>query len=83
MAGVNFGSKGASAVRMIVRSEVPARIEIVPDDTDGMPAAVLDIPACEGDKEIRTELPTPLTGTHDLYFRFTESGTSLIEWQFK
>ena len=83
VAGVGFGSEGASSVRVVVRSEVPAGIEIVPDSVDGEPAAVLRIPACEEDTEFTVDLLSALTGTHDLYFRFTESGTALLEWQFR
>ena len=82
-AGADFGSTGASAVRLLVRSEVPARIEIVPDTADGTPAVVLEIPASEEDTEINGEIPGSISGIHDLYFRFTESGVSLLEWQFE
>ncbi len=83
VAGVDFGETGAGSVRMSVRSEVPAKIEIMTDREDSEPAAVLEIPACDEDTEITAELPAPLSGTHDLYFRFTESGTALLEWQFR
>ena len=82
-AGADFGSTGASAVRLLVRSEVPARVEIIPDSADGTPAAVLEIPACEGDTEIHGKIPGSMSGLHDLYFRFSESGVSLLEWQFE
>ena len=81
--GADFGSEGVSSVRMTVRSEVPAKIEILTDSENGEPAAVLEIPACERDTEITAELPAPLSGIHDLYFRFTESGTAVLEWQFR
>ena len=83
VAGAGFGEAGAESVRLTVRSEVPARIEIIPDSAEGEPAAVLEIPACETDTDVTAELSVPLAGTHDLYFRFSESGTALLEWQFQ
>ena len=68
---------------MTARSEVPARIEILPDNAEGEPAAVLEIPACDTDTEITAELTVSLSGMHDIYFRLTEDGTALLEWQFR
>ena len=81
-AGADFGEAGASSLRAVVRSEVPAKLEILTDSPEGEPAAVLEIPACEGDTEVTGALDAVLTGQHDLYFRFSESGCSLLEWQF-
>ena len=83
VAGADFGEEGAASVRVTVRSEVPARIEILPDSADGEPAAVIEIPACDTDTEATAELTELLTGKHDVYFRFSESGTALLEWQFR
>ena len=83
VAGADFGEAGASSVRLSVRSEVPGKIEIIPDSAGGEPAAVMEIQACETDMDVMAELPAPLAGMHDLYFRFTESGTALLEWQFQ
>ena len=82
-AGADFGPKGASFVRVTARSEVPARIEVIPDNAEGEPAAVLEIPACDTDTEITAELAVPLNGMHDIFFRLTERGTALLEWQFR
>ena len=82
VAGVDFGNTGAASVRMRVRSEKQSRIEIIPDDVGNTPAAVIEIPAGEGDLEVSTSLTEALTGLHDLYFRFAESGISLLEWEF-
>ena len=82
VAGAGFGTDGASSVRAIVRSEIPAKLEVLVDDPDGKPSAVLDIPVTEEDIELKASLNDLLTGCHDLYFRFTESGCSLLEWQF-
>ena len=81
-AGADFGENGASSVRATVRSETPAKIEILIGSDSAEPAAVLDIPACGTDTEVTADLPVPPAGIHDLYFRFTESGTALLEWQF-
>ena len=83
LAGVDLGDNGVSFIHMTVRSEVPAGIEILTDSENGEPAAVLGIPECEQDTEITAELPVPLSGIHDLYFRFTDSGISLLEWRFR
>ena len=81
--GADFGEEGASYVRVTVRSEMPSKIEILADSIGEKPVAVLEIPACGTDTEVAAKLPEPLTGTHDLYFRFTESDTMLLEWQFQ
>lgn len=83
LAGVDFGSEGASSVRLLARSEVPAKIEIIPDDLSEKPVAILEIPAAGTDTEIRADLATKMTGVHDLFFRFTERGTGLLEGQFQ
>ena len=82
VAGADFGKEGASSAQLLVRSEAPGQIEIVTDSSAGEPVALLEIPACAEDTEITAELPAKLAGTHDLYFRFSESGISLLEWQF-
>ena len=79
----DFGPQGAEAVRLQIRSEIPSEIEIIPDDPEGEPVAVLTVPACETDTEINGKLELPLTGTHNLYFRFSESGITMLEWQFQ
>ena len=83
VAGVDFGNEGASSVRMRVKSETASCIEILLDNTEGMPAAILDIPESETYTEITETLTEDFTGVHDLYFRFTESGIFLLEWQFQ
>ncbi len=83
VSGADFGDTGASSVCLTVRSEVPATIAILPDSDSSEPAAILEIPASETDMEVTAELPSVLNGTHDLYFRFSESGVALLEWQFR
>ena len=81
--GVEFGNDGAEAVRLCVRAEVPSRIEIVTDDPEAAALVTIEVAAVTEDTEVHAELPVRLNGTHDLYFRFTESGVSLLEWQFE
>jgi len=83
LSGVDFGDTGASSVRITARSEVPAKIEILTDSLDDRPAATMDIPAAAEDIEIQAAFQTKITGIHDLYFRFTERGTGITEWQFQ
>ena len=83
VAGVDFGLEGAFSVCITARSEVNSRIEILTDSADGNQVVILDVPSCEKETEFTAILPESLTGVHDLYFRFSESGTSLLEWQFQ
>ena len=82
VAGVDFGETGAGSVRLTVRSEVPGKIEILTDSDRGETAAAIEVPACGEDTDVTASFDQPLTGIHDLYFRFTESGTELLSWQF-
>ena len=68
---------------MTARSEKAARIEVIPDSLGNEPIATLEIPASETDTEVTVVPDQPLTGIHDIYFRFSETGTTLIEWQFE
>lgn len=83
VSGADFGGEGADSVQAVVRSEVPAKIEILTDSETSEPVATLEVPACEEDTEVTAELEEALKGTHNLYFRFTDSGISLLEWQFQ
>ena len=83
VSGADFGEKGAASVRVKVRSEKVARIEIIPDSIGNEPIATLEIPASETDTEVTVVPDQPLTGIHDIYFRFSETGTTLVEWQFE
>ena len=83
VSGTDFGPEGAEMLRMTVRSEVPARIDLLADGMEGDPVISVEIPACETDTEAAAELTASLRGKHDLYFRFSESGISLLEWEFK
>lgn len=83
VSGADFGPEGAKTLRMTVRSEIPARIGIRIDGMEGETMLVSDIPACESDTEISAELPKALKGMHDLYFCFSDSGISLLEWRFE
>ena len=79
-----YGRKaGAGLSLACVRAEVPSRIEIVTDDPEAAALVTIEVAAVTEDTEVHAELPVRLNGTHDLYFRFTESGVSLLEWQFE
>ena len=82
LAGVDFGTDGAEGVKLAFRAGENAKIEILLDDPDAEPTAVIDLPAAS---EIRSELfslPQIITGTHDLYFRFSQPDIALLQWQF-
>ncbi len=49
----------------------------------GVGIATLEIPASETDMEVIAVSDKPLTEIHDIYFRFSETGTTLVEWQFE
>jgi arabinoxylan arabinofuranohydrolase len=83
VSGADFGTEGAGKIRAAVRSEVPGRIEVAADSPDGQAIAAMEIPACEENTEVEAVLSVTLTGVHDVYFRFTESGTALAEWKFE
>jgi len=83
VSGVDFGGEGACSVRLTVRSEVPAKIELLTDSETAGPVATLDIPACEADTEVAADLIPALKDVHNLYFRFADSGILLLEWQFQ
>ena len=83
VAGVDFGESGAHSVQIIARSAAASKVEITVDDPAGQAAAMLSLPACDEYTTIVSEIQAELKGKHDLYFRFTESGTVLLEWQFR
>jgi arabinoxylan arabinofuranohydrolase len=83
VSGADFGEKGVTSVRMTVRSEKAARIEIIPDSIGNEPIAVLVIPASETNTEVAVIPDKQLTGIHNIFFRFSEAGTTLVEWQFE
>lgn len=83
VSGADFGEKGAASVRVTARSEKAVRIEVIPDSLGNEPIATLEIPASETDMEVIAVSDKPLTGIHDIYFRFSETGTALVEWQFE
>ena len=62
-----------------VTKDIEIRIDGMEEET----MLVLDIPECESDTEVSAELPKALKGTHDLYFCFSDSGISLLEWRFE
>lgn len=82
IAGVDFGDQGASAVRLRFLSQEEAAIEIVLDDPNSAPVASAALSPAEAEQNERFQLDQPVSGVHDLYFRFTKPGVSLLEWQF-
>ncbi|MBR4576159.1 MAG: family 43 glycosylhydrolase [Clostridia bacterium] len=82
VAGVDFGKTGAISVRVKAKTEVAGKIEVITDRENDTPIASVSIPEGEKEAEFTAQLTTRLTGVHDLYFRFTESGMSLTEWEF-
>ena len=83
VSNVDFGEEGACSIRVVIRSEVPAKIEVLTDSETAEPVATFVIPACEADTEVTANLTSALKNVHNLYFRFTDSGITLLEWQFQ
>ena len=77
-----FGAEGAGAVKLTWTAPEDAKIEILLDSLDGEPAASIDLPAAGEARAELFALPETITGTHDLYFRFTQSNVNLLQWQF-
>ena len=82
VSGADFGAEGASGIKLTYASEDTAKIEILLDGSDGAPAAVIDLPAAQEAQSILFALPENITGVHDVYFRFSQPGVSLLAWQF-
>ena len=82
VAGVDFGTDGAGGVQLDFMAGEGAQIEILLDSLDAEPAAVIALPAASEARSELFSLPETITGTHDLYFRFTQADTSLLQWRF-
>ena len=82
VAGVDFGARGASALSLRYIAGEGASIALVLDDIAGGQTQVIALsPAAEAADGLFT-LDQPITGVHDLYFRFSSPGTALLQWQF-
>ena len=82
IAGVDFGKEGAKSVQFLYTADEGAKIEILLDDLQGEAVAFLELPASSEANSQVFSLPQEITGTHDLYFRFLQKDTALLEWQF-
>jgi len=82
VAGVDFGDAGAGFLRVLAQADAPAEIDVLTDSLEGEPVVTLAIPAGKEAAEGIWTLPAPLTGTHDLYFRFSEEKMVLTQWEF-
>ena len=82
VAGANFGTEGAGAVKLTFAAPENAKIEILLDSLDSAPAAVIDLPAAGDAGSELFSLPETVKGAHDLYFRFSRPNVQLLSWQF-
>jgi arabinoxylan arabinofuranohydrolase len=82
IAGVDCSQDGASGLKLTWISEESAKIEILLDSLESDPIAAIDLPAAGEARSELFALPETVTGTHDLYFRFTQPNVSLLSWQF-
>ena len=82
VAGADFGADGAGSVSLTYTAGEGAKIELLLDSLDGKPAAVFALSAAQEAKSEQFALPETVTGVHDVYFRFTQPDTCLLQWQF-
>lgn len=88
IAGVDFGTKGASKVAVRVASAAKdTNIEMRLDSLDGQLIATVDVPTTGGGQEWKNAVVnvTGATGVHDLYVKFVGEGEQLVNldwWQF-
>ena len=81
IAGVDF-SGGASGLSLEYTAPEGAFVEILLDDPRGEPAETFALAETADARAASFRLKQPLSGTHDLYFRFTKRGVSLLKWRF-
>lgn len=79
--GVVFGTDGAERFTANLQGE--GTLEIRLDDVENEPAATLEFSAQEA-AEVSVDCPTPITGSHDVYFLFTKTRgeVKFDTWQF-
>ncbi|MBR5111125.1 MAG: endo-1,4-beta-xylanase [Clostridia bacterium] len=80
IAGADFGADGANRVVLTYAAPEGASIEILLDSPENSPAARIALPALS--ETAAFDLPEPITGVHDLYFRFSQADMALLQWQF-
>jgi hypothetical protein len=82
VAGADFGAEGAGGVKLDYTAGEGAKLEILLDDLNAEPVAVIDLPAAAEARSELFSLPQAITGQHDLYFRFSQADIALLQWQF-
>ena len=82
VAGADFGAEGAGSVKLDYTAGEGAKLEILLDDLNAEPVAVIDLPAAAEARSELFSLPQAITGQHDLYFRFSQADMALLQWQF-
>ena len=79
--GADFG-EGPARVSLTWLAEEDGSIEILLDSLKNEPAAVLTLPAAKEAQTVSFPIDGFPSGVHDLYFRFSQPGLSLLQWQF-
>ena len=77
-----LGADGAGGVKLDYTAGDGAKLEILLDDLNAEPVAVIDLPAAAEARSELFSLPQTIIGTHDLYFRFSQADMALLQWQF-
>jgi len=84
---VDFGSRGAAALKVNAAGRAGGKIEIRLDTLDGRKIGEIDVPAGSGEEwqQLQTSVED-VTGVHNLFFKYTGSGTEELfdvdYWQF-
>ena len=85
--GVDFGESGALSFTARVRSEKKCRINVRVGSKSGTVKGRINIEPTDGEwTDVEGELSAPITGVQDLFFTFSGSGSSLMDfdsWQFR
>ena len=81
IAGVDFGG-GAQAVSLRCAAPSGAKVEILLDSLDSAPLGVVSLPPAEEAGVYTAALDRGFGGVHDVYFRFSQPGVTLLCWQF-
>lgn len=79
--GVMFGTDGTEKFTVNLQGE--GTLEIRLDNIESAPVTALDFSVPEA-AEVSVDCPTPITGSHDVYFLFTETRgeVKFDTWQF-
>ncbi len=84
--GVDFGETGAQSFKVRVRAERKGTLMVRTGSKTGTIKGRVTVDVTNGEwMEFTTDLLTPLTGVQDLFFTFSGSGTSVMDfdsWQF-